>query len=392
MAYNFILETGAIIADTSLALAETQADYQAVFGGDLDLTPSSPQGLLITADTLVKDAVARNNADISNQFNPNLAGGIFLDAICAMTGLSRLPATKSVVQVVITGTSGTIISAGFLAETAAVDRFELITAVTIPPTGTVTATFQAVEFGIVPCAAGALNIITNGQLGVTSLTNPAAATLGTNQQSDLSLLSLRRRTLALQGVQTAEAVTSALYKIYGVQSLAFRENVESAMQVIDTISMMPHSIYVCVNGGTDAEVAQAILESRSAGSGFNGLITYPITTASGQVLNVKFSRPEVINVLIKITARITGGASSAAIIQRVLDYANGMVAGEDGFVVGGSVSPFELSGAAMGIAGVYVTKCEIAPALTGVYVTSEIPILISQIAATTQSSITVVIS
>ena len=36
MAYNFVDESGTIIPDTSVFQAEIEAEYQAVFGADLD--------------------------------------------------------------------------------------------------------------------------------------------------------------------------------------------------------------------------------------------------------------------------------------------------------------------------------------------------------------------
>ena len=157
--------------------------------------------------------------------------------------------------------------------------------------------------------------------------------------------------------------------------------------------MVAHSIYVCINGGTDAEVATAILANKSAGSNFNGTTTVNVTAASGQVIPVKFSRPSTVQVISKITVRLAGASGDVVdtIKQRVVDYANGLIEGEAGFVVGGSVSPFELAGAVLGITGVYVLTSEVAPVSTGVFQTTEIAIAINQIAAISLSGVTVVI-
>jgi len=393
VAYDYVTETGIIVADTSTVLEEVQNEYKAAFGADLDVTPSTPQGLLISAEALSRDGIARLLADLANQFNPNLSGGVFLDAICAMTGLTRMAATYTTVTATVTGTAGTIITAGAQAATTAGDLFECTTATTIPAGGSTTAPFRAVQTGPIPCDAGTLTEIVDGILGWTSITNAAAGTLGADQQSDISLGRLRRNTLALQGTQTTEAISSAVYALTGVQSLTFRENTASTTQVIDGISMVAHSIYLCVYGGTDADIANAIVENRSAGTAFNGTTTVNVTVSSGQIIPVQFSRPTEIPVLIKLTVKFgaTSGSAESEIKQRVLDYANGNLAGEPGFVVGGSVSPFEIAGAAMGVQGVYVQLVEVAPASTGIYQSTEIVIAIDQIATTTLASISVVI-
>lgn len=66
-----------------------------MFGQDLDISPETPQGVLITMETENRDAIVRNNAELANQINPDLAGGVFLDAIWALMGGAR-DATRSI--------------------------------------------------------------------------------------------------------------------------------------------------------------------------------------------------------------------------------------------------------------------------------------------------------
>ncbi|MHC5543543.1 baseplate J/gp47 family protein, partial [Singulisphaera rosea] len=95
--YQYLDATGVIVPDTSSLLADVQSEYQAVFGADLIVTPDTPQGVLITAETLARTEVVNNNAALANQINPNIAGGVFLDAILALTGMQRTPASPTVV-------------------------------------------------------------------------------------------------------------------------------------------------------------------------------------------------------------------------------------------------------------------------------------------------------
>src|ERR1700748_2899361 len=108
--YNFIIESGVIVPDTSELLSEVQQEYKDVFGEDLNVNPETPQGILINAEALSRGSVADNNAALANQINPNIAGGVFLDAICALTGLIRTPDTASTVLAQVTGVAGTTIA------------------------------------------------------------------------------------------------------------------------------------------------------------------------------------------------------------------------------------------------------------------------------------------
>lgn len=138
--YNFIVEQGLITTDAGEILSQVSSEYQNTFGQDLvvpDSTniegASTPQGLLIVSETLARIAVADNNAAVANQINPNLAGGIFLDSILALTGLQRTPATPSSVLCTLTGIAGTSIPAGSQAATVADGSlFNLVTTTVIP--------------------------------------------------------------------------------------------------------------------------------------------------------------------------------------------------------------------------------------------------------------------
>src|SRR5665213_3554212 len=107
--YQYVSSTGIIIPDTSTLLTSVTATYTTIFGTDLITTPDSPAGVFINAEVLAESAMVQNNAAVANQINPNLAAGTFLDAILALTGVQRSPATQTYVPgVTLTGASGTV--------------------------------------------------------------------------------------------------------------------------------------------------------------------------------------------------------------------------------------------------------------------------------------------
>ena len=267
---NYLTQTGVVVPDVSDILAEVQGEYVSVFGFDMSTDPSTPQGVLITAEALARTQVVQNNAALANQINPNVAGGTFLDAIMALTGVQRTPQSQTVVtNVTVTGVVGTVVPEGSQAQTAAGDIFAADQAVTIPSGGSTQVNFASVEYGPIPCAGNALNAITGGGvLGWESVDNnpsstPASiTTLGKTTQSDQAARAYRNNTLAFQGLSLIEAVSAALYAVPGVASLTLQENVSAVTATINGISMVPHSIYACVEGGSNAAVAGALLEKQ----------------------------------------------------------------------------------------------------------------------------------
>lgn len=378
--YERIVSSGVIVPDTATLQADVEAEFKAALGNDLNTDPSTPQGQLITGEVIARSKVLQNNAALANQINPTIAGGIFLQAICQLTGLEPPgPSYTTVVGVTLTGSPSFIIAAGAQAKTAAGDLFQLTDTVTIGAGGSVTGTFQAVESGPIPCAAHALSIAT-AVLGWDTVDNATAGTLGEAAPSDAELRALRLNTLGLQAESIPAAITSALYDTPGVRSLQFLENRSLAGATIQTIVMVGKSIWVCVDGGTDLAVATALL-TKTLGPGFNGAVTVNVTDpSSGQIYAVKFDRPTPTRIYARATIRtgsITGDATTI-VKNDLLAYAAGSVSGFDGFTVGGDVSPFEL---AMSIGaqtpGAYVVKMEVS--LDGVtWVTTTIDLTIAQ--------------
>lgn len=359
--YQYLNDTGVIVPDTAEIQAGVEAEYQAAFGEELTVNPETPQGILIAAEVLARSEVVENNAAVANQINPNIAGGVFLQAICALTGLEPPVATFSLVQgVTLTGVASTVVPAGSIAKTDAGDQFQLISEVTLDSDGSGTGDFQALTAGPVPCAIGELDSIVTEVLGWETVTNAAAAILGEDSPSDEALRQLRQNTLALQGSSLVEAITSALYDVPGVKSLAFRENIAATSQTIDGILMVAHSIWACVQGGTDEDVATALLATKTMGANWNGAVEVEVTEpASGQDYTVKFDRPDEVTIYaeVRVKAGTATGDVQTLVRDALIAYAAGEVDGYAGFVVGAPVSPFEMAAAiAAQIPGIFITK------------------------------------
>ena len=397
--YSYNESTGLVVPDTSVTLAEVQSEYEAVFGADLIVTPDTPQGVLISAETIARNNFINNNAAVANQINPNYAGGVFLDAIMALTGTQRTAASPTTVaNVTVTGVAGTVIPQGSQAQTAAGDLFQTTASVTLPSGGSTTVNFTSVANGAIPCAANALTSITTAVLGWETVNNSTAGVAGSSTQSDQQARAYRQNTLGFQGLSLAAAITSALYAVPGVTSLTFQENTAATTQTINGISMVPHSIYACVAGGTQTAIAAALLENKSSGCAWNGGTSVSvIEPASGQTYTVQYDVPTQIGILINVTVH---GASTAAVVQAILDYQAGTVSdpagnpsGLQGFVVGASVSPFELASAiTIENPGCYVSSVTISLTSPVSFQATPIAIGVNKIAYTAEGYITVTLA
>ena len=393
--YDFITTTGTVVPDAGDLLTTVEGEFREVFGEGLSLDPQTPQGVLIAAEVSARAQVARNNADLANQINPNLSEGVFLDAVMAMTGSRRTAATRSTVVAQLAGVPSTIIAAGSRAQTADREVFELLSPVVLNIAGAGEGTFRAVNYGPVSVAVGALAEIVDGVLGWESVTNADPATLGADVMSDQAAREFRRRTLGLQAQRLAVAITSALYAVEGVLSLSFRENTTDVAATIDGVLMAPHSVFACVDGGSDLDVATALLEKKSGGCDWNGTTSVDVLEpASGQTYPVLFYRPAEIDVLVRVTVKNIAALTDPVSLVKtaVVNYAEGRQLGEPGFVVGASVTTFELGGAVSREApGLRVLLVEIST--DGIdWTPVEVPVGLLEVARTSSSAVTVILT
>lgn len=390
--YQYITSQGVIVPDTAAIRADVEAEWRAAFGEDLVTTPETPQGVIITLQTEERDAIARNNAALANQINPDIAGGVFLDALLSFTGGVRRAATRSTLAgVVFSGVPGTNIPAGSQAIVSGTGEvFATDNPLVIGAGGTVTGSMTAVNSGAIQVPIAGLDTVASAVLGWETVTNPASAVPGAPEQSDVAARALRRQTLAMQTVSTTEAIVSRVMAIPEVRSMSFRENVAATTQTIDGISMVAHSIYACVQGGSNAAVARALYDTKTVGAAYNGVTTVNVTDPfSGQITPVKFDRPTEIPILVRVTVRNTPLDVQTLVRDAIMDYVNGDLEGGMGLTVGTNVYPFEFSGACNQIEpSIVVTNVELSTDGT-TWSSAPLSVALDEVATLQRSSITV---
>lgn len=347
--YQYIENTGVIVPDTSDIKSDVQEEFKDALGRAMSTSDDTPQGRLISAEVTARRAVAENNAELANQINPSLAGGVFLESICALLGIERKGASASVIAgVQLTGSPLVVIPAGSRARSSDGELYASTRTIVLDTNGTGAVDFVAVNTGALTCVVGGLTTIIDPVFGWETVYNPVAAVPGDTRQSDTELRLQRQLRLARQGISTVEAHISSLYEIEGVHSLAFLENISHEFQTIEGIYMKPHSVWACVYGGTDDDIAISLLKSKTAGAAWNGSVSIVVTEPhAGIPYTVLFDRPEEVPIQVQVVA--SKGQSThdpkEVIPASMIKYAKGELDGERGFVVGMNVSPFELSGA-----------------------------------------------
>ena len=402
MPYNYITQTGVIVPDTSTLKTDVQGEYTKQFGSALLLADDTPQGRLIDIEVTARDLVIRGAAELANQINPNINSGIFLKSVAALHAVEAAAESYTVIPgVVVTALPTTVIPAGSRIADTAGNYFKAITRITVPAEGSITADFQAVSPGPITPDLNSATQIVDGVFGWLTVNNPLAAVPGSFEETDDALRLARNAKLSLLSKGPVEAISANLLAAPNVRWRSIRENDSDTAQTIDGVVMTPSSTWICVQGGADDDIALAFLRSKQTGSPLtvgtdNGTpVLYSVVDPiSGQTYPVMFTRPIPVPALMRVTV----GKGSAidpftAVPDATMRYANGLLPGELGFVVGATISPFEVAAAInIQLPELFIKKVELALASDGIYSTNELPIALWELATITTGTITVVVS
>lgn len=125
---------------------------------------------------------------------PEWSYGTFLDEHAKGRKMKRREATAATGELTVTGAVGTVIQAGNLFSTAAVNTepsvdYKVLKSTKIPDSGTVTVPIQCTQTGIIGNAQeDTIVLVSSNITGITSVTNEEPVTGGTDMESDESLI------------------------------------------------------------------------------------------------------------------------------------------------------------------------------------------------------------
>jgi hypothetical protein len=267
----------------------------------LNTDPETPQGQIIDSQVATVNQKDSEVLYLAQQFDPRTAEGRFQDALAEIYFIKRKSAINSYALCTLNGRAGTQISAGALIESE-IDgtQWSLDQDVTIPAEETITAQFTCLTEGAISASAGTLTKIVTTVTGWDTVTN-ATATVGTLEESQSAFEQRRRESVALNARSTVNAVYANVAQCDGVIAVYAVDNKKNISETIDSYTLTPHSIFVSVIGGENADIAKAIYDNLSAGCDYNGNTDVDITNEfSGAVETVKFYRPAQFDIYVKV--------------------------------------------------------------------------------------------
>lgn len=276
---------------------------------ELNTEPETPAGQLIDSQTAAIVDKDNEVLFLGNQFNPLTASGIWQDALGKIYFLTRKTAQASEAVCQCNGLAGTVITQGARIKSSADgSEWACMEAVTISAGGTAQARFQAQTPGPLVALANTLTEIVTVTPGWDSVTNPAAAVVGRNSESQLEFEKRRYNSVAANARGSVAALYGAIANLPDVLDVVVLENVGNDPIASWGVTIPGHSVWIAVTGGTDSEIAETIYRKKDAGCGTAGntQIGYQDAELPGMpIYTYRIERPAPLAFAVRATLRLT---------------------------------------------------------------------------------------
>lgn len=166
-----------------------------VLPADIDMSEGNHPWNLTRSTALIAAELRQYHfPEIIKLIFPESSYGTFLREHAKSRGMKVKEATPARGEITITGAVGTVIQAGSLVSTAAANNepsvdYKVLRSTKIPDSGSVTVAIECTQTGIIGnTQADTVVLVSSGIKGITAVTNEAAITGGTEEESDESLI------------------------------------------------------------------------------------------------------------------------------------------------------------------------------------------------------------
>ena len=326
---DILNENGLQTSTAPELLQELQTEFKAIYGEDVLLDSSTPDGQWL--NILVQKGVDVRGllSQLYNSFNPNNTQGTLLDQRCAINNVFRKAGTFTTVTInVVTDRALTLQglddnynnpeATGFTVQDNEGNRFILANTTSLSE-GSNSLLFRAENLGKVIVLPNTITTPVTIVLGVVSVNNPTTANaIGSEEESDEELKLRRRQSVAISSFGYLNGLQAALLQLDGVTDAKVYENYTSSTDANGTPA---HCIWVVMDGGAVSDIAETIYSKKSVGANMRGNITYTIVTPAQTQFVAKWDNATVSPLYIKFNIKpsISGVTFNQSAIKEYIE-------------------------------------------------------------------------
>lgn len=306
--------TGLVIQDIAEIKSEYESSFRLLFGADVPLGPSSIFGKVIGVHADREALIQAQMQFIQAGFSRSTAQGANLDAISRLTGSDRRgaqPSTSSAGR--CTGTDTVIVPNGstVIQQNDALDVWTVIDGTdgvspfgyeigTVTPGEVAGVVIESVDTGEKMFANTTEFVIGSpvaGWVGFDVTRDIETFETGQDVESDGAFRDRGRDELFAGGNDTS-GIKAVITEVVGVTEVQVFENRDC--HTTDANGIAPGHVEPIVTGGSDIDVATAILLRVPPGTSLQGTTLVVLADTEGNPINIRFTRPAPVEITVEV--------------------------------------------------------------------------------------------
>lgn len=302
---------------------EMEEKAKELFGEDVNTNAYTPLGIILRIFAWFHALLWDVTESVYNNSFPSTAEGVSMDRLGKLKGMTRLGADYAYGTLQINGNPNDTVPAGLVAGTKNNILFETTVDCTLDENGIGQVEIYAQEIGAKGNVdTGAITEIMYTDADIISVTNPEPTIGGRDIETDAEYYERFTNYPEKAGSSNVESIEAKLLETPGVRDAIVNQNTSS----FEKDGLPPHCIAPFVFGGSDEDVADAIFSVAPGGIQVYGTTVVQVTDSKGNVHDIGFTRPETIQVYVRV--QLTKGNEFPSdgisnVRQQILSYIGG---------------------------------------------------------------------
>ena len=275
-----------------------------IYGQDINLDQDSPDGQQLGIQANIISDFQDLALYIYNSMDPDLADGANFDKLLKLLARTRLPSSRSTVDIEMVLNKTVSIPASYTIKDLNNQNWIIGTAQTLDA-GTHLVSFYSEDWGNITAEPNTINEQVTILTEVVSINNPESAISGRDEESIVQVRERRNKILEINASSTIGSIIGKILDLNGVIDAVPYENMTKIYDPVRDIQ--PNSYWIVVKGGDIAEISEIIAKDKTGGTGLKGKVETvyieKFVRKDGSVRefyhDVKFDRPTEVSIHIK---------------------------------------------------------------------------------------------
>ena len=275
-----------------------------IYGQDINLDQDTPDGQQLGIQANIISDFQDLALYIYNSMDPDLADGANFDKLLKLLARTRLPSSRSTVDIEMVLNKTVSIPASYTIKDLNNQNWIIGTAQTLDA-GTHLVSFYSEDWGNITAEPNTINEQVTILTEVVSINNPESAISGRDEESIVQVRERRNKILEINASSTIGSIIGKILDLNGVIDAVPYENMTKIYDPVRDIQ--PNSYWIVVKGGDISQISEIIAKDKTGGTGLKGKVETvyieKFVRKDGSVRefyhDVKFDRPTEVSIHIK---------------------------------------------------------------------------------------------